>query len=353
MSKSKKRPNTKKTVTTKRTNTKVKGNFFERHLWQILAIVAIIAVAVICIFTMTANAEVPTPDTEVNFEERLFNTAKEFSEAPDFYLDPAYTLKQVTVDNSREYYDLTAYLVKINNFEYDQLFEGGTFVGEASRYSGVYDETEFDEFSEHQLKMIESARSHVIEYIKDSNVLRDKESLIEAIKNVPFYLYTDTSNEELWEVSGSPAVHIGSAIFCYKEYDKFFSVYMFTHELFHHLRYLTCGADFSDMYYIGTPYDEGITDFLALSTGLECPTFKGYVTGYERFHNVIGEYLDIFGEKALEGFFYGTKEFMSSFYTNFEAEHHAFVCAIGYYEMDSTPKMVCRTILKYWREHAA
>ena len=352
MAKSKKRPHTKKPVTSQ-TQKNTGASFSKKHLWLILIATLTCICAFACVFMHTAKAEIPTPDTEVNFEERLFDYAEEYSENPDFYLDPIYTLNHVIMENSNEFYDIPSYRVKIKNYEYEQLFEGGTFVGEASTYEGIYDETKFAEFSEYQLEIIEAARNHVIKYINDSNVLRDKETLVEAIQNIPFYLYTSTTNEDLLEVIDAPAVHVGSAIFCNKEFGKFFGVYMFTHELFHHLRYLTNGANFSELSYVGTNYDEGITDFLTLSTGIKCPVVKGYIYGYERFHNVTGEYLNTFGEKALEGFFYGTDEYFDSFYTNFKAEHHAYVSALGYYDQDYVPQLVCRTILKYWHDNAA
>lgn len=347
---SKSKSSTKKFVTFNSKNT---VSFFKKFMWQFILVSAAIICAVVGIFTVTVKAEIPIPNVEVNFEEQLFDYAEEYSEKPDFYLEPIYALEYVAMKNSNEFYDAFSYRVKIQNYEYEQLFESGLFVGNASTYDGIYDETEFDEFSEHQIKMIDAARNHVVKYIDDSNVLRDKEILIEAIKSVPFHLYTGTTNEELSEVIDAPAVHVGSSIFCNKEYDEFFSVYMLTHELFHHLRYLTNGANFSELTYVGTMYDEGITDFLTLSTGLESPIIKGYACGYEYLHNVIGEYLNIFGEKALEGFFYGTEEFFDSFYTNFQAEHHAFVCALDYYGQEYSPQLVCRAILKYWHENAA
>lgn len=324
-----------------------KKSYWWAYLLGFVIVLACVGIAI----SFMARAEITSPDTETNFEETLFDIAEDYSINPDYYVDPSFSLKSITIDT--EYYGYPAYMVKINNLDFDQLFQSGDFVGNGNKYLGLYEETEFAEFNNHQLRLIESARAYVIEYIKDSNVLRDKEALIEGIQNVPFYLFTDTTNSDLLEVIDAPAVHVGSAIFCNEAYEEFYSEYMLVHELVHHLRYLAHGKDFSNMMYIGDVYDEALTDIIVKSTGLDCPVIQGYVCGYERYHSIIGEYLNVFGEKALEGFFYGTDEFINQFYDSFETEHHAFVCALEHYEEHDNPRIVCKAILKYWSDTLA
>lgn len=322
--------------------------------WLKYIIPAILVIGAICIaISINGKAEITQPNMEINFEDEVFSIAEDLASSPDYVPDDAFSLNGIKLDTTT--YAADTYIVKINNCYYEAGYPTASsdFFGTTNAYDGVYETTEFTEFNKHQEKLIESAKQYVIKYINDSDILQDKEYLVEEIQNTPFYLYTDTTHEELYSCITAPGVHIGSAIFLNKEYEDFFSEYMIIHELFHHLRYLTLGKDLGNMMYVGTIYDEGITDFLTMSTGVENPQFRGYVSGYGSYHNVIADYINLFGDDAIESFFYGTKEFIDSVYTAFATEHNAFVLALDHYLDDELSKLACRTILDHWRDFAA
>ena len=281
---------------------------------------------------------------EINYEEQLFQKAQENYENPGVMLDSSIMLKTVFLDYSDPESE-PFYHFQLNGFETPQGFKMGELYGNDKKYLTVHEETTLEEFSNREELIIESARDHVVKYIQDSRVLTEKEKLIAGIKSIPFYLYSESTHEILKDLD-APAIHCGNAIYCNQKYEDYFCEWIFTHELFHHLRYLTCGNFSSERYY-ALFLDEAITDLLTSSTNPKTFSSGSYTNGYEIYHEPVNKYLAIFGENALYAYFYGYDEFFSS-YTTFKTEHDAFAFALQYYGEDIGPTACCEALIKHW-----
>lgn len=284
-------------------------------------------------------------DTETNFESQLFDNAEVDYNSPWVNMDPSIRLKDLylsTLENGEPYYHF-----EIINYD-PQGFTFGEMRGDDFQYENVHSQMTLKEFSKRHELMIESARNFVIEFIKDSSVLTDKETLIEKIKNVPFYLYTDSTHELLKNLD-APAVHTGNAIYCFNEYKDYFCEFMYVHELVHHLRYLTLGERLSNVEYFATQFDETITDLITTSMDPKLLNSNEYQSGYSITHTVVNEYLHLFGEDALQAFFYGYEDFYDSRNITFKTEHEAFIVALEKYATGIEGAIVaCETLIKYW-----
>lgn len=281
---------------------------------------------------------------EINFEEQLFQKAQENYENPMVMLDSSITLKTVFLDGSDPESE-PFYHFQLNGFDAPQGFKSGEIYGNDIKYLTLHDETTLTEFSKRQELIIESARNHVVKYIQDSRVLFEKEKLIEGIRSIPFYLYSESTHEILKDLD-APAIHSGNAIYCNQEYEDYFCEWICTHELFHHLRYLTCGSFSSERYY-AMMLDETITDLLTASTSPNTFSSGHYINGYEGYYEPVNKYLATFGEDALYAYFYGYNEFFGS-NTTFKTEHDAFVFALEHYGKNIGPTACCETLIKYW-----
>lgn len=313
-----------------------------------IVVILISSAAIIALCAIGYNqymyGSISTINEKVNYEEQLFQNAQEDYENPEVILDSSIELKSVFLDSSDPESD-PFYHFQLSGFDTPQGFKIGEFYGDDEKYLTISEETTFADFSKRQELIIESARDHVVKYIQDSKVLTEKDKLIEGIENIPFYLYTESSHDILKDLD-APAIHCGNAIYCNQEYEKYFCEWIFVHELFHHLRYLTCGNFSSERYY-SLYLDEAIADLLTCATQPKTFSSDRYANGYEIYHEPVNKYLAVFGEDALYSYFYGYNEFFSS-YTTFKTEHDAFAFALQYYGEDVGPTACCEALIKYW-----
>ncbi len=186
--------------------------------------------------------------------------------------------------------------------------------------------TKFVQFSKKEQKMIESARKLVVQYVKNSDIFKDKDELIESVQTVPFYLYKESDLESL-NVEWVPAQTQGTGIYCNKQYDFSFSEAMFVHELIHHIRYQTNHT--TSPTYSGTMYDETLVEMITDSINPKDHT--NTQVEYDLFAYPMTQYLSLFGaEEVLTAFFYGYDEFFASHSEHLsKVEHNAFTDIVG------------------------
>ena len=304
------------------------------YLIDIIAILIIIAtIGGICFLAYDYESSRGRSDINIseNYENNLFTCATLSSLAPSMSITNA-TMSTVNFDPS--FSELGLYTITLEEFP-DSSFklESCPIWGEDNDIEEINQQTKFKNFNKSQKKMIESARQHVIEYINDSEVFTDKETLIEGIENIPFYLYTESTHEQLSDYDSAAAVHLGNGIYCNNTQKEFFCEYVFVHELVHHLRYLTSDKKLSNERYFATTFDEALTDVITLSMN-PANTFKsGYGSPYITFYEPMYKYLAIFGRDALSAYFYGYDEFFENSGGNtFRTEHDAFVVSLAYYD---------------------
>lgn len=313
-----------------------------------ITIIAITIAVVIAICAIGYNyymyGSLSNINEEINYEEQLFQKAQENYENPVVMLDSSIMLKTVFLDCSNPESE-PFYHFQLSGFETPQGFKMGELYGNDKKYLTVHEETTLEEFSNREELIIESARDHVVKYIQDSRVLTEKEKLIAGIKSIPFYLYSESTHEILKDLD-APAIHCGNAIYCNQKYEDYFCEWIFVHELFHHLRYLTSGSFSSERYY-ALYLDETITDLLTASTNPKTFSSISYINGYEAYHEPVNKYLATFGENALSAYFYGYGEFFAS-YDTFQIEHDAFAFALQHYGKDIGPTACCEALIKHW-----
>ena len=315
---------------------------------MIVCIVAFAAVAaLLCINAYKKNPS-STLNPEINYEENFFNYASREYVHHEYSFGPEFNLLNVIPYKNEDGVNL--FRIEFANHP-AQHFRLINHNGNDAAYESAAEQTTFKKFSKRHEKMIESARNFVIEFVNDSSFFKDKEFLIERIRNVPIYLYSESANE-LLDTANAPAVHTGKAIYCDADFKNFFCEYMFVHELFHHLRYLTMGEKLSNVPDFASMFDEGVTDFLTVSMEPAMFTNNTYESGYAVFYPIIGKYFHVFGKEALEAYFYGYDDFYASKTSTFKIEHEFFVSALdgyieNYYCIVSTESMVNKWDAQY------
>lgn len=337
--------NIKKTEKTAK-NTRQKKNKVLTGVISIVAILIAIAIGTIIGYNNYMYGRLSEINEEINFEERLFENAKANYDNPKVILDSSISLQKVFIDLNHED-GSSFYHFQFNGSFDEQGFPTEELYGKDGKYDTIYDDTIITEFSDRDELLIQSARNFVVEYIKDSNVLTDKEMLIQEVENLPFYLYTDSTHPELDELD-APAIYIGEAVFCNRKYQDFFCEFMFVHEMIHHVRLVTSGGKFSQERYYASKLDETITDLITYAMSPKMFTSNGFVSGYSQYYEPVNKYLTIFGEDALEAFFYGYEDFLESKYKTFSVEHDAFATALYHYMNGDGAMASCEVLINKW-----
>ena len=268
-----------------------------------------------------------------NSETKIFKNAKNIANNPNISIVNA-TAKDVHFDPS--FSDLGLYTITMYEFpDYPYMLESCPITGDDRDLEEINQQTKFTDFSDEHLKIIEASRNLVIQYINNSEVFTNKEKLVEGIKNIPFYLYTESTHDQLINYEIQPAaVHLGGAIYCNNDYNTSFCEYLFVHELVHHLRYLTSDQKLSNELYFATSLDETIADIIALSMEPEVNFEEDYISSYTVFYEPVYKYLNLFGRDALSAYFYGYDEFFEkNGGDTFKLEHNAFVVSLAYYDI--------------------
>lgn len=312
-----------------------------------LFIFVLIAAAIIAFgIHSEMNRGISKVDTSINYEDTLFNEA---SLNANMSFSPYYGVSLKSVEFDPSFSDLGLYTIRLDGYPMNDFnLESCPLWGDDNDLEEINQQTLFKDFSKKHLKIIESSRQHVIEYINDSDVFTNKDELIEGIKNVKFYLYTKSTHEQLQNAEVS-ALHLGDGIYCNKKQMDFFCEYVVVHELVHHLRYLASDRKLSNELYFATSFDETITDLITLSMD-PANTFKpGYGSPYYVYYGPVYKYLNLFGRDALSAYFYGYDEFFEENGGNtFKLEHNAYVVTLAYYNMASDGVICNEGIYNAW-----
>lgn len=282
------------------------------------------------------------PDSSINYEEILLKEAKQ-----QYFIFDETIFSRVEFDP----YGMEngIYSIYFDNKIEPYMYQGcDLWIGDKD-LSTLNDETTFTTFSLRESCIIQSARDLVCKYIQDSNVLMNKDYLIEKIQSVPIYKYTDSTHPELVSIMDAPAVHMGNAIYCNKAFDEFFCEYMLVHELIHHLRYLTNGEELNNEKFFATVFDEALTDLITQSINPKFFNNPNYTSGYRNFYEPVNDYLSVFEEDGLNAFFYGYDDFVQKYGgKTFNIEHNLFVVALDSYENNPNTPIVCESLVHTW-----
>lgn len=264
-------------------------------------------------------------DETADYEQEFIN-----SFASPYTPTESYRINSVVHNLPKDEDDFETYSVTTNIREKAFLFGMDNTQRDAIANCPIPSEenTKFADFSKRHKNMIQSARNLVIQYIKTSDIFTNKDELITAVTDVPFYLYEESELISL-NVPWVPAQNQNSAIYCNNLYDYAFCEAMFVHELIHYVRYNTTKSEAP--IYMGTLYDETlvemITDFISHND------YTNVEVEYDSYMEPMRKYISLFGAKeVLTAFFYGYNEFFETQSDNrFIVEHNAFTEIVGAY----------------------
>ena len=196
---------------------------------------------------------------------------------------------------------------------------------------------------EYSSKVVEMSKKKIINYINDSDILKDKEELVQYINNLTFKTADFPADGD------SPPAEYDykeDVIFINNSFKKYICEWMLVHELVHALCQKTNGGIENERY----PFDrfnEVLTDVITASMN---PKIKdGISSVYSQYYGWIYLYLGCVGIDGIEAYFYGYDEILSKIP---EAELDIFVESVEALgsQMDAIV-IICNCINKWGLEN--
>lgn len=237
--------------------------------------------AVICMFSLIACGA-----KETNYEQSLFELSDEIRE---------YIEKDVENANQQGV-DFNITVEKISKKVYEVEFNGD------KQRNEFYDEAQ-EEFNLEQVSELgdeyqsiaTKARDSVVKYINTSNILKDKEKLIESINQIQVKV----------AVMDSVGLHREGTVYISKDFLANFpasaSEYALAHEYIHALASITNGG-IEEEVYGKNKLNEALTDIITVQL---YPEGSGFESGYADYYYYVLGYISCYKEKAVEAYFYG------------------------------------------------
>lgn len=315
------------------------------YLIPILGLLVCIAIIISGIMFYTLHRPNLVSDYTITPEEQLLDTASKYNdriEDSDLYFEKVQK-ETVNIDGVTDDH-LIFYMTNGNRLALDtrehnlKLAEGGI---------EKFGKFEFTNFSEKELDIIETAKSHVIAYINSSSVLKEKAMLTEAVRAIPFYKYSDVEVDVDGLMNTSVATYIDNAIYINQKCEDKFCAYVATHELLHFI----CDLTNTTLFYPATTFEEAMTDALTRAIDPCYSTQKAPHYGYSILFDILYPYINVFKEDAIYAYFYGYEDLFEKMDSaNFILEHDAFVSAmLGYLEDPDLADFLTSQIIEKWR----
>lgn len=146
--------------------------------------------------------------------------------------------------------------------------------------------------------ILDSSKKLVNKFIESSNVLEDKEELIQYIDEINVKEATfDLPNVGACYDPNNDRILVNS------ENSDCFCEWMLVHELFHALSHKTHQLEGKEQEFITSMFDETITDILTASLNPEIT--EGIISGYSKYGKLVYRYIGIMEEEAIKAYFYG------------------------------------------------
>lgn len=277
--------------------------------------------AVICMFSLIGCGA-----KETNYEQSLFELSDEIRE---------YIEKDVA-NAKQQGVDFNIAVNKISNTVYEVEFNGNKQKNEF--YDQSQEEFNLEQVSELSAEyqsIVTKARDSVIKYINASNILKDKEKLIEGINQINVKV----------AVMDTVGLHREGIVYISKDFlDNFpasASEYALAHEYIHALASITNGGIENEVYG-KNKLNEAITDIITLQL---YPDGSGYESIYADYYYYVCGYISCFKEKAIEAYFYGYNDIWQS---TGRDEFDFFVEMFGNAPNDTYAHMYCTALIYKW-----
>lgn len=301
----------------------------EKEIVAITGIFLILVMACILVLIWSFAHYSKNVNQNANPEEILIEKAEDYDQRLDEVFIEKVTREEHEIDERGLIEHLVLHMkpygnrLAMNTREFNQKLASGD--------SSEFGEFTLVELSKEQVEMIETAKEHVVAYINSSDILKDKEVLIEKIKNIEFYKYSDVEFDVDGKMLTSVATCVDGAIYINQKCEESFCAYVATHELIH------CLSDFTNdgkSIYKATTLEEAMTDALTNAIDPCHATNANLHYGYSELFPMLYSYMNFLGEDAIEAFFYGYDKIFEKYGENFILEHDAFVSIMLCYEDD-------------------
>lgn len=162
--------------------------------------------------------------------------------------------------------------------------------------------TNISECDSKVLAVVQSSKEKVINYIDDSNILKEKEELIKYINNIPAKM-ADLSSGGAAEYDG-----ITDSIFINNQYRSDVCEWMIVHELIHALSQKT-NKGLDNERYPYALFNEVLTD--VITAGMDPKIVSDGQSFYSTYYYWIYLYLGCVGIDGIEAYFYGYDKILS------------------------------------------
>ena len=306
----------------------------KKSSFKVMLLTAAVVCIVIALFTTNCKASSENYDQIIleKAAERLPEMGFEFSNNPYEYGEASFEIVSKTETETA-----TEYILSINGFETSLKFytEEDTFRHATTNIKDVRDE---------YLDVIDSSKQLVCKYIDQSNILKDKEKLKQAIQETPFKEATNVSLNDEKKFSCAWFDPIDGIVYVSSNVDK---VYVcedtFVHELIHVLDYYTHNCN-RDTTMEATIFSETITDLITESLDPSKPNKVGVKSCYQPYYGLLAPYLNLLGEDAIKAYFYGYDEVEKKYGDEFKI----FVESIGYYYEDMDARCFYAHLIYKW-----
>jgi len=247
-----------------------------------------IVLIVICMFSLFSCG-----DKEVNYERELFKQSDEIK--ADIKKDVKKFKRQGVVLN-----------IEVEKISKD-LYEVD-LAGDKQRhkfYSEEDDELQLNrvcELVDQYQSIATRAKDSVINYINSSNVLQDKEMLIEEINKIN----VKVAEMDTVGLYREGTIYISKDVLKY--YPEVATEYALAHEYVHALAAITNDGIDNEVYG-KNKFNEAITDIITVQL---YPNGSGFESAYADYYYYVLGYIACFKEEALEAYFYGYEDIWES-----------------------------------------
>ena len=190
-----------------------------------------------------------------------------------------------------------------------------------------------------QIKIVSKSKKLVYQYIDTSTILKDKKDIKKYIENLNTKEADFTDDEGV----GAYFSYADSCIYINRNNSEAICEWMIVHELIHAMSFYTHNCSIENEEYAFNLFNEILTDIITSSINPKMN--RGILSGYSVYYNLLYPYINLFGENAIEAYFYG----YNTIYTQIEKdEFEFFVIVIENYGVENSDVYYNNLIYKWY-----
>ncbi len=191
------------------------------------------------------------------------------------------------------------------------------------------------------MKIVAKSKKLVYQYIDTSTILKDKEDVKKYIENLDTKEGSFTDDEGV----GAYFSYADSCIYINRNNSEAICEWMIVHELIHAISFYTHNCSIENEEYAFNLFNEILTDIITSSINPEID--RTIQSGYSVYYNLLYPYINLFGENAIEAYFYG----YNTIYKQIEKdEFEFFVIVIENYGAENSDVYYNNLIYKWYNK---